>query len=300
MKIYAVIITYNAMRRNWIDKCLTSLRLSTIPVTPVVVDNLSTDDSRVYIPSRFPEVIWLPQDANLGFGQANNIGIQYALQNNANYILLLNQDATIAPDTLQHLIATNDENALLTPVHLNGDGTRLDMMFSYLVHINDNTIVDDVLSGKGLSASYRIGRVNAACWLLPTKVVKNVGGFNPLFYHYGEDENYLQRLSFHGIPTVLVPKAKMYHDREVHGNVTVFNNKRLRRDLLLISSNINLTKRQRIIKLFRRLYECYAWELSQRQYMPFTWTKELFWIILHYRQIRNSIINEIKKGQTWL
>ena len=96
IRIFTVIVTYNAMQSNWIDKCLRSLQNSTIASTAIVVDNGSTDGTCEYVPNTFPDAVWLPQNKNLGFGQANNIGIRYALKNNADYILLLNQDATIS------------------------------------------------------------------------------------------------------------------------------------------------------------------------------------------------------------
>ena len=130
MKIFAVIVTYNAMRRNWIDRCLESLQKSTVPVTAIVVDNLSSDGTREHIPTHWPNAVWLPQDNNWGFGQANNIGIRYALKHEADYVLLLNQDASLHPEALELLLKETDEQSLMTPAHYNGDGTKLDFMFS--------------------------------------------------------------------------------------------------------------------------------------------------------------------------
>ena len=99
LNIYAVIVTYNGMK--WVERCLDSLRQSTYPITPIVIDNLSTDGSKEYIPSHFPEVIWLPQEKNLGFGQGNNVGMRYALEHDADYVLLLNQDAYLHKDSIK-------------------------------------------------------------------------------------------------------------------------------------------------------------------------------------------------------
>ena len=83
MKIYAIIVTYNAMQRGWIDRCMQSLQASTVLATPIIVDNGSTDGTREHIPATYSDIIWMPQDRNLGFGQANNVGIRYALEHNA-------------------------------------------------------------------------------------------------------------------------------------------------------------------------------------------------------------------------
>ena len=300
MKIFSVIVTYNAMHRDWIDKCLASLSSSTVPISPIVVDNLSTDGTREHVPSKYPDIVWLPQDKNLGFGQANNIGIRYALERDADYVLLLNQDATIAADALQLLLAESDGKSLLTPVHLNGDGSRLDKMFHHIIHKSDNLIADDILLGKELANSYPLEQVAAACWLLPATVIRAIGGFNPLFFHYGEDDNYSNRLTYHGIPTILVPKAKMMHDREEHGNMKAFNHKKLHRDILCVACNINLTAKQRIAKYLRCLKKCYVQDLPANQYKPFAWAKEILWLMTHNGTIKKSRKKEKATGMTWL
>ncbi len=298
INIYAIIVTYNGMQ--WIERCLQCLRESSVPITPIVIDNNSSDGTCEYIPTMFPEVIWLPQKKNLGFGQANNIGFQYALQHDAEYVLLLNQDAYLHKDAIHHLIQESDGNSLLSPIHLNGTGDSLDKMFRFLIKENDNTIIDDILTNKGLAPSYRIGRVSAACWFLPISIIKSIGGFNPLFFHYGEDENYLHRLTFHNIPTVLVTMAKVYHDRDIHGNVQVFNRKKLHRDILLIACNININIKTKIIQYLRCLYECYAWNLPLKQYKPLAWTKEILWTIFHYKIISKSRSTEKNEYSSWL
>ena len=56
--------------------------------------------------------------------------------------------------------------------------------------------------------------VNAAFWLLPIETVKKIGGFSPLFYHYGEDRNYIQRTAFHNYKIGYLPSAFATHDRQ--------------------------------------------------------------------------------------
>lgn len=298
LNIYAVIVTYNGMK--WVERCLDSLRQSTYPITPIVIDNLSTDGSKEYIPSHFPEVIWLPQEKNLGFGQGNNVGMRYALEHDADYVLLLNQDAYLHKDSINHMLAESDGRSLLSPIHLNGKGDGLDKMFRYLIRENDNTIIDDILTGKSLAPSYKVGRISAACWFLPVSIIKSIGGFNPLFFHYSEDDNYLHRLTYHGYPVILVTGARICHDRGEHGNVNVFNRKKLHRDIILIACNINIGRKKRIIQYLRRLYECYAWDLPVKRYKPFSWIKEMLWLLFHCKNIQQSRSIEKQAGMTWL
>ena len=235
--IYCVIVTYNGMR--WIDRCLQSILQSVIPMVAVVVDNGSEDDTVKHIKANYPEVILLPQEENKGFGQANNIGIAYAMQKQATHILLLNQDAAIQPDALQILLQHDDGQHLLTPIHMNGDGSCID----------DNFFQNTLLSMQPEKHEVKeVPYVNAACWLLPIEIIRQVGGFNPLFYHYGEDNNYIQRLQYYHFEIRLISDAIVYHDREKHGNEQLYRSGVLYRKLLLIATDINLTALQRWAK----------------------------------------------------
>lgn len=84
-KIYFIIVTYNAMK--WAEKCFSSLRNSSIPVHTIVVDNGSIDGTQDYIKSQFPDVELIQSAENLGFGKANNIGIEKAYKNGADFFI---------------------------------------------------------------------------------------------------------------------------------------------------------------------------------------------------------------------
>jgi len=300
MKIYAVIVTFNAMHHHWADRCLESLRQSTMPVTPILVDNASTDGTRTHIPEHYPEVVWLPQDYNLGFGQANNIGINYALQHEADYVLLLNQDAAIAPDALFLMTAISDSGSLISPLHLNGDGTKLDFMFSESIRRSKNAMLDDLLVNQKLSQYYESSEICAACWLMPIGLINKIGGFNPLFFHYSEDNNYYHRLIYHHVRTLLVPQARMFHDRHLQGNIKAFNHKHLYRDLLLEATNINHSFGKRCIRFIKILFHCYSYDLPKKHYIPGKWLFEMGRLTTHARAIYCSRKTERLIGKNWL
>lgn len=288
------------MHRQWIDHCLQSLAHSSIPLHPIVIDNLSTDGTKEHVSTHYPDVIWLPQESNLGFGQANNIGIRYALQEKADYILLLNQDATIAPDAVEKMLAVSDGQSLLSPLHLNGDGTALDFIFRNSLKRSDNSMLDDYIVSHRLQDHYLTGEICAACWFMPARLLHEIGGFNPLFFHYGEDNNYYQRLVYHGIKTIVVTQATMCHDRLVFGNIQAFNHHQLRRDLLVIACNINMSFSLRIANYMRIFTRCYLYDLKKRKYIPGGFLKELTWLLFHLTAIRKSRKIEKKTGSHWL
>lgn len=210
--IKIIIVTYNAM--PWIHQCLTSCENFDV----IIVDNNSTDETISYINQNFPSVLILSQTENLGFGQANNIGISKAYQEDADYIFLLNQDAYLEKSCIEKLILihqTNKDFGILSPIHLNGKGTRLDQRFSnYVIYQKNSDFYSDFILRNELRNIYEVPFVNAAAWLLPRKTIETVGGFDPIFFHYGEDDNYCQRVRFHHFKIGVVPTIFIRHDRE--------------------------------------------------------------------------------------
>lgn len=218
MKIFTIIVTYNALTQDWLYKCLDSLMSSALSTEIICVDNGSTDATCQIIKSKYPSVILIENKENKGFGAANNQGFEYGIRNNADYFFLLNQDAWIETDTLEKLVQqykNNPEYGIISPLHLNGVGDALDYNFSnYITPTNCPKLYSDFVLGIPEDKIYPTNFVNAAAWLLPIKSLKVVGGFSPAFFHYGEDNNYCQRIIFHKFKIGVFPFAKIFHDRE--------------------------------------------------------------------------------------
>jgi GT2 family glycosyltransferase len=211
----AIIVTYNGM--PWLDRCLGSLLDASMAVDILVVDNGSTDGTVEAVRERYPQVELVCTEHNLGFGQANNIGLRKALESGAPHVLLLNQDAWLTPGSLELLVRTAEQHpqfGILSPMHLNGAGDRLDQQFSYYIEPNRCPgLYSDMVLGRSRPDPYPVTFVNAAAWLITRKCLRTVGGFNPNFFHYGEDVDYLQRLRYHGLQVGIVSGAWVHHDR---------------------------------------------------------------------------------------
>lgn len=210
--IYIIIVTYNGM--VWLPKCLKSTKMYRV----IAVDNASEDGTQEYIKREYPNIVLLEQDKNLGFGRANNLAIEYAWQNGAEYVFLLNQDAYLQKNCIESLIEVHKrykDFGILSPVHLNGKGDKLDRLFSnYLGYDGNENFYSDNILGKPLKDVYEVPFVNAAGWLISKDCIESVGGFDPMFDHYGEDENYCQRALFYGYKIGVVPETYLLHDRE--------------------------------------------------------------------------------------
>lgn len=214
-KLFVIVVTYKG--KQWYDHCFSSLRESTIPVQTVVIDNASNDGTVEYIRENYPEIYLIESEENLGFGRANNIGMRYALDNDCDYVFLLNQDAWVETDTLEKLVGMHlkhSEYGILSPIHLNAEKSGIEKgLIKYLDdrRITDESLFEDLYFGR-LKELYNTKYVNAAAWLLPRKTLEIVGGFDPIFSHYGEDDNYLHRVLFHKMKTGICPKCVAVHD----------------------------------------------------------------------------------------
>lgn len=210
-KVFIIIVTYNGMR--WIKQCLDSCKGFEV----IIVDNASTDGTQDFVISNYPKFHLICQDHNLGFGQANNLGIKYALERAADYVFLLNQDAYILNDCIEKLVETSiakTEYGILSPIHLNGSGDKLDKGFSHYLEYDKNPeFYSDTVLNHRMKSVYQIPFVNAAAWLVSRSCIEKVGLFDPIFYHYGEDINYCQRLNYYGFKTGVVPHTYVKHDR---------------------------------------------------------------------------------------
>lgn len=241
MKVIVVIVTYNPLQ--WIQKCLNSLCGSSIPVQICVIDNGSTDGSQEIIKTDYPQVELIQSETNLGFGPANNIGIKKAYDNDADFVFLLNQDAWVESDTIEKLISAQQnelEYGIVSPMHLNGKGDKLDFNFSnYIIPFQCKDLYSDIYLNKIKSRIYQVEFVNAAGWLLTRKCIETVGGFNPSFFHYGEDDNYIERVCFHKFKVGILPTTILFHDREEREKSTRFDDPQViykRRIILKASS----------------------------------------------------------------
>ena len=212
--LFVIVVTYNG--HKWYDRCFSSLRNSSIPLNIVVVDNASTDGTVEFIKKQYPEIHLIESKENLGFGRANNIGMRYALDHGCDYVFLLNQDAWLVQDDcleqMMSIAEAHPEFAILSPMQLYGDGRQIVHEAKHYAALNDK---DDWVSDayfNRLQDFYEVQYVCAASWFMSINTLKIIGGFDPLFYHNGEDDNYMQRVRYHGMKVGLCPKVNVCHD----------------------------------------------------------------------------------------
>lgn len=231
MRVLSIIVTYNALQRDWLYKCLDSLTSSTQQTDIFVVDNNSQDDTVKVILDKFPHVNLHQSHTNLGFAKGNNIGFVKAIKEDYDFVFLLNQDAWISKNTLHEMIAaanTHTDFGILSPVHYNGEGNNLEELFSQFLLKKEGAgrkFYFDNICGEKLRDIYYLSYIHAACWLIPKRCYLKVGMFDDiLFTQYGEDDNYISRVKFRGFKIGLVPGTYVYHDTEFRNTAKTKNN----------------------------------------------------------------------------
>ena len=159
---------------RWVGRCLDSVLSSTVKADLYIVDNGSTDGTREYIPMHYPEAMLYLSPVNLKFGKGNNLGLEYALKNNYDYVYLLNQDAWIMPDTiskLQKVHTTYPQYGILSPLQMASDEKTFEYFFNLLIarKFSEDFATSDVIP---------VDFVQAAHMLISRACLEQVGGFS--------------------------------------------------------------------------------------------------------------------------
>lgn len=126
-RVAVVILNFNAEEKTL--ECLHALSHQTYSrIIPIVIDNDSNHTSALEKYSRDNKIQFIKNDQNKGFAGGVNTGISYALENDFDYIALLNNDAKPAPDWIEKLIDGIEESRadIVTGLMLRSDGKTID------------------------------------------------------------------------------------------------------------------------------------------------------------------------------
>ncbi len=198
-----MIVSYNTA--DLLVDCLVSLRAAYgVEKEVLVVDNCSTDNSVQMVAERFPEVGLIANSENRGFGTANNQAFTLCT---GRYIIFLNPDTTIKPDTLQNAVDFMDAKqhvGLAGAKILNPDGT-LQESVSYKYPGEKFT------SGETANLKGNIACVMGAFMIARKELIKEIGGFDEDFFLYGEDQDLCWRIRQRGFAIGYIEDAGVFH-----------------------------------------------------------------------------------------
>jgi GT2 family glycosyltransferase len=188
--------------------CVESLNALDVPARVLVVDNASGDGS-VETLSALPDVELIVNDTNLGFAAGNNVAIARLLEDNVEFVWVLNNDTTVEPTTLSELLAVADA----TP--------RAGAVGSV---IYDMSSPERVLTWGGGSLGRWTGRtrdarssedsvdyLTAASLLLRSTALRDVGLFDARYFFTWEDVDLSTRLVRQGWTLAVAERARVWH-----------------------------------------------------------------------------------------
>lgn len=296
-KVFVIIVTYKGKR--WYDKCFESLRTSTIPEQTIVVDNSPGEEDAKYIKDHFPEVHLIKTEENLGFGRANNLGMRYALDKGCDYVFLLNQDAWIESDTIEKLVSIGDrhsEYGILSPLFLKPNEEKIEMIMG--LNYDNRPLINDLYFGHP-GEVYETNYVGACAWLLPRKTMEQIGGFDPIFFHYEEDDNYLYRVQYHGMKVGICPSAHIVHDH--HDSALSDEKLQIRRMQVLLAEWTNINHSFTVSAIARYYMRKWMSSICKGKFSQArTQCEELRYCVKKRKAIAYSRSENMQKKANWL
>jgi GT2 family glycosyltransferase len=231
-KVAVIIVNWN--RKEDTIECLKSLkRVSTFGFTlsVVLVDNGSTDGS---IPA-FSKIInisfrLIPLKENVGFVEGNNIGIKAALEDGADYILLLNNDTLVDKNLIRELVKSAEKYktaGILTPKIYFAPGYEFHKdryskslsgkviwfaggVIDWANVYGNNFGVDDVDRGQ-FDDEKETDFATGCAMFIKRKVIEKIGLLDTRYFLYFEDDEYSLRAKRAGWKTYYVPTAYLWH-----------------------------------------------------------------------------------------
>lgn len=202
-------------------ECLESIRRQDYDNYHVlVVDNGSRDRSAEILRQRFPWVELLVIEENVGYGGGNNAGIEHALRTPVDYLFLLNNDTSVAPDMLSILIETAEANpqaGIIGPTMYYFDPP--DVIWSGENYVNwglgevtrklmGQSVPQDVLRQAN---DCKVDHIDTCAALVRREVFESIGVLDPRFFINFEDLDFDLRAKRAGFDVVYVPGAFMWH-----------------------------------------------------------------------------------------
>lgn len=205
------------------DECICSVieKTSGINYEIILVDNASTDGSKEFF-SNDSRVTYIYNDENLGFGRANNKGIEIAKGRN---ILFLNSDTLLRNNAIKILSDYLDGHPKVGVCGGNlfdSKGNPIHSFFRYNTSIYEELnkilldIPDRLLFGKNLQFNYsghnlKVKHITGADLMTRKTILDVIGAFNPSFFMYHEDTELCHRISKAGYHIISIPSAEITH-----------------------------------------------------------------------------------------
>jgi GT2 family glycosyltransferase len=205
--VYIILLNYRGVSDTL--ACLESLtRLQYPHFKTIVVDNASNDGSVEALKQSSYGFHLIVSEENKGYSGGNNLGIQYALDQDADLIWLLNNDTTVDPNALTMMVEENKKTGgLVGSLLLYPDrsyqqvGTQITWSTGSTKGIPEHELSD------GMSVDCLTG----ASMLIPKTAFKRVGLLDESYFLYFEDNEYTLRAKNASFTATVALRARVFH-----------------------------------------------------------------------------------------
>ncbi len=214
-KIGIIIVNYNG--EKYTNDCIKSvLKSSYQNYLVIVVDNASTDNSVRLLEEFNNKIVIIKNNVNLGFSGANNIGIKYALENECEYVLLLNNDTEIDKNLIKNMVdaSIKNNNAIISPkiyyyyepnkIWSAGGGLNWKKGLSFHYGFNE-------IDRGQFDVRKEIDFATGCCILIHKSVFDKIGFLAEEYFLYFEDTDFCVRAKRAGIKIIYEPSARLWH-----------------------------------------------------------------------------------------
>ena len=196
--ITTIVVTFNS------EHCIESLSKGLAKDTPIIiVDNASSDNTVNVTREKLPQATLIQNRRNLGFGSANNKGIEIA---NSPFVLLLNPDCIPTEEFYTEILQAAMEfpdAAIIAPQIIKKNGA-LEISYRF-----PKTTWQS--GGKAADGPCCVGFASGAALLLNKRVMDEIGYFDEKFFLYYEDEDLCQRVFNAKKELIIYPRATVTH-----------------------------------------------------------------------------------------
>jgi len=220
--IYIITINWNGLEDTL--ESLDSLYKIKYPnYNIIVVDNGSHNNEPELIKEKFPDLQLIKNKENKGFAIANNQGMRIALEHDAKYILLLNNDTTVKNDFLNILVEYAEHNkdvGIVSPkiLYYNSEriwsmGTKIRYIFGIPIHI---------FNGKNSTEINRIIEPDFAsgcAMLIKKEVINKIGLLDQDYFSYTEDADFSYRARKAGYKIMVIPESIVWHKKSASAGI---------------------------------------------------------------------------------
>jgi GT2 family glycosyltransferase len=213
-----VIINWNSFDLTK-DTLLSLQKTSFTNYDCIVVDNGSNDASGAQLKTAFPAIILLSSPTNKGFTGGNNLGIDYALANGYEYIMLLNNDVEVAPDFLEPLVNKLNNNptigAVQPLIYFHHDknliwnaGSKywywIGLPLTLLYYRRDEQHLQTKIQKS-------VDWITGCAFMIRSAVLREVGNLKEAYFIYYEDVDLSFRIKAAGYQLAYEPSSVIYH-----------------------------------------------------------------------------------------